>query len=122
MKKYLIVLFVLVGLTACSQSLRISWHQNPTVENVEYYKLYVFEGDSAEWLSFSVADMDSIGITAHLSGMPENYVRQYDYNFNEQSIIRAGVIAVDSLTRQSDIGLSDFYFHPTENITVEIIK
>ena len=130
MKKYLsklttmwIVLFVLGFTTACNaQLLKIVWNSsvNADFEHIEYYKVFVFEGDSIQWQNFIIANMDSVSIVGHIMGDP---LLEYEYrhSFQLDAIIRAGLIAVDSLTRESDMVFSPFYFSPNypENVRIE---
>ena len=130
MKKYLsklttmwIVLFVLMFVVVgCGQNLKVVWSPNPIDERIEKYVVYKFEGDSVDWQNYSDLMLDSIGIVAHNPLIPQSGSYEFQFDFQETMIIRAGLIAIDSLTRRSDFGLSDFYFYPTENITVEIMK
>lgn len=123
MKKYLIVLLVLIfAIMGCSQSLKIVWSPNPIDERIEKYVIYSFQGDSVDWQNYNDLMLDSIGVVNHNSLIAQDSTYSFQFYFQENMIIRAGLIAIDSLTRQSDFGLSDFYFYPTENITVEIVK
>ncbi len=118
MKKIIlfIALFAAIG---CSQNLRITWAPNPVSERIELYKVFVFEGDSIEWQNWTIADMDSVGVVAHNPSATEY---EFSYQFQEDAIIRGGLISVDSLTRVSKMGTTIFYFRPTENVTAEIKK
>ena len=66
--------------------------------------------------------LDSIGVVNHNPLIAQDSTYSFRFYFQENMIIRAGLVAVDSLTRSSGFGRSDFYFHPTENTTVEIVK
>ena len=126
MKKYLIVLIVLMvlmfAIVGCSQSLKIVWSPNPIDERIEKYVVYSFQGDSVDWQNYNDLMLDSIGVVNHNPLIGQDSTYSFRFYFHEDMIIRAGLVAVDSLTRPSGFGRSDFYFHPTENITVEIKK
>lgn len=116
MRKVILLLF-LFSCVGCAQSLYIVWEPNPVYERIECYKVYVFEKvDTTGW---TIADMDSIAIVPH---NPVAMEYSYNYNFQTNMIIKAGLVAVDSLTRKSEMSFSPFYNRPTENMTVRIKK
>ena len=130
MKKYLsklitmwiVLLVLIIAIAGCGQSLKIVWSPNPINERIEKYVIYSFQGDSADWQNYNDLMLDSIGVANHNPLIAQDSTYSFQFYFQEDMIIRAGLVAIDSLTRLSGFGRSDFYFYPTENITVEIIK
>lgn len=121
------VLFIFLSLTifslcACGQSLRIMFDPpvNADNEGLTRYIIYKWEGDSVQWQNWQLSDMDSIGILPHVL----NFAGPYEFQtyFDETKIIRAGGVAEDSLGRQGGIGLSRFYFHPSDLSEIWIEK
>ena len=108
------LIFVLFMCNSCAaQSLNIAWEcgDNADQDSVAYYVLYAFQGDTVGWLSWTEADMDSIGRVTHLYG-ETTHTYTKGYTFQEEKIIRAGVRAFDSLTRQSPMAKTRFYHWP----------
>jgi len=117
----IVFILALLFTIGCGQNLRIMWNPSDQAdtEGLTHYTIYKWEGDSVQWQNWVQTDMDSIGILPHVL----NYGGPYEFRtfFAENKIIRAGLIAEDSLSRKSKMGLTRFYFSPTnlEEIWIE---
>ena len=114
--KLLTVFLIVCGLFLCAcnaQDLTILWNpaDNADNEGLTYYTIYKWEGDSTQWQNWQITDMDSIGILPHVLNFSGPY--EFQTYFDESKIICAGACVKDTLGRQSIIGLTRFYFHPT---------
>jgi hypothetical protein len=123
MKVLTIFSFVIIfNLCACGQNLRIMFDPpvNADNEGLTHYVIYKWEGDSIQWQSWQLSDMDSIGILPHVL----NYAGPYEFQtyFDEDKIIRGGALGEDSLGRRGKTGLTRFYFHPGDLTEIWIEK
>lgn len=120
--KTILILCAVIAI-GCAQNLKIIWDAPEGADNVggvEYYIVYKFEGDTTAWQNWTLADMDSIGTLPHTFNYSGPYI--FETYFEQNTIIRAGGVAVDSLTRRSQMGLSKFYFPPNIPQTIRVEK
>ncbi len=123
--KSLVTFLILCGFFLCAcnaQNLRIMWEpsDNADSEGLTYYTIYKWEGDSTQWLDWQITDMDSIGILPHVLNFSGPY--EFQTFFDESKIICAGACVSDTLGRQSIMGLSRFYFYPSNLESIWIGK
>ena len=112
MKKHLIItLLLIISTIGCSQNLKIKWTPNPANNRIELYEVYTWEGDSSQIVTFD----DSLFVLRDSVAYKLNAtIYEYNYHFDENSVIRAAVIAVDSLTRRADFSRTEFYGLPAQ--------
>jgi len=120
MKKIYLILFLFVSLS-CAQNLKIMWQAaEPDSQDLKYYTVYKFEGDSINVINWQISDMDSIGILSHVYFFYNWY--QFETFFQKNKIIRGGVTVTDSLGRTSLMGLTKFYYPPDYPHIIKIEK
>ena len=108
----LITIVVLLSAIGCTQTLKVVWEANPVEDNISHYTVYVCETQDS-----TVGSLDSVGVVGH-NPMLDTY--QFVYTFQDTMYIQAGIIAVDSLTRRSEMATTRFYGFPEKIEQVEI--
>ena len=112
MTKNILIMFVLLTVIGCGQTLKIVWDANPVSDQISHYEIYVCE--TQDTVGFV---LDSLTIVHH-NPLLTQY--KYTYTFQDTMYIKVGIVAVDSLTRRSEMAVTRFYGFPSEVETVEI--
>ncbi len=113
---FLLVVFCSIG---CAQNLAIVWEYPADADTAAiYFDVYVWQADSADIDSFDVSQFDSIATVPYVLGQT---IYQYRYDFQEDKVIRAGLIARDAI-RNSGWEMTRFYGFTKKPRNSEILK